>query len=130
MIPLPADATDADLLRHIDRWAALLEAEDYSAAYRHTGHDASMKWTPELIRFVIKGYGEARESQRVTVGGRPTDVRQSKEVTRWPSPRAAGIGVIWYDLNIDGLATDLTATFWIVPTPAGIILRLNDIHVM
>jgi hypothetical protein len=33
-------------------------------------------------------------------------------------------------LNIDGLASDLTATFWIVDTPGGLILRLNDIHVM
>ena len=30
----------------------------------------------------------------------------------------------------DGFASDLTATFWIVLTDAGIVLRLNDIHVM
>jgi hypothetical protein len=130
MTPLPHDASDADLLAYVDHWAGLLEAENYQAAYAFTDHDPHMGWTPELIREAIKGYGRALSSQKVTVEGRPTDVVQRKEVTRWPSPRAAGIGQIWYDLNIDGLASDLTATFWIVETPDGLVLRLNDIHVM
>ena len=86
--------------------------------------------TPELIRDVIKGYGEALPTQRVTLVGKPTDISQRKKVTRWPQNKVKGIGQIWYDLNIDGFASDLTATFWIVSTPAGLILRLNDIHVM
>ena len=41
-----------------------------------------------------------------------------------------GIGEIWYDLNIDGVTTDLTATFFIVHDRAGIKVMLSDIHVM
>ena len=41
-----------------------------------------------------------------------------------------GIGEIWYDLNIDGVTTDLTATFFIVRDRAGIKIVLSDIHVM
>ena len=89
-----------------------------------------MGWTPELIRNVIKSYGKASPTQRVTLAGKPTDISQRSEVTRWPQNRLKGIGEVWYDLNIDGFASDLTATFWITSTPAGLIIRLNDIHVM
>jgi len=41
-----------------------------------------------------------------------------------------GIGDIWYDLNIDGYASDLTATFFIQKRTDGLVLVLNDIHVM
>jgi hypothetical protein len=130
MTPLPSTSTDQDLIAFVDRWASLLEEEAYSEVFQFTDHDASMRWTPELIRTVIKSYGEALPTQRVSLAGKPTDITQRKEVTRWPSNRLKGIGEIWYDLNIDGFASDLTATFWIVSTPEGLLLRLNDIHVM
>ncbi len=130
MTPLPSTASDDDLIAFVDRWASLLEREAYAEAYQLTDHDPSMRWTPELIRNVIKSYGEASPTQRVTLAGKPTDIAQRKEVTHWPQNRPKGIGEVWYDLNIDGYASDLTATFRIVSTPAGLILRLNDIHVM
>ena len=130
MKPLPASASNQDLVGYIDRWAALLEKEDYVAAFDFTDHDASMGWTPELMRKIIKSYGDAQQTQRVTVDGKPTDISQRKEVTRWSKNRMKGLGEVWYDLNIDGFASDLTATFWIVETDGGLILRLNDIHVM
>jgi hypothetical protein len=130
MTPLPSTATDGDLIAFIDRWASLLEQEAYSEAYQLTDHDPDMHWTPELIRDVIKGYGEASPTQRATLAGKPTDISQRKQVSRWPQRRVKGIGQVWYDVNIDGFASDLTATFWVVSTPTGLILRLNDIHVM
>jgi hypothetical protein len=130
MMPLSSTSTDDDLLAFVDRWASLLEKEAYSEAYQLTEHDPDMGWTSELIRSVIKSYGKASPTQRVTLAGKPTDISQRKEVTRWPQNRLKDIGEVWYDLNIDGLASDLTATFWIAATPAGLILRLNDIHVM
>lgn len=89
-----------------------------------------MGWTPVLIERVIKSYGDAFPAQRVTLNGKPTDITQRKKVTRWPENRLKVIGQIWYDLNIDGFVSDLTATFWIVSTGNGLVLRLNDIHVM
>ena len=107
-----------------------MEVEDYGAAFAYTEHVLEMRWTPELICKVIKSYGDASPSQKVTVLGKPTDIRQRKEVIRW-EPNALGeIGEVWYDLNIDGLASDLTATFCLEATPEGVIVRLNDIHVM
>jgi len=131
MVPLPETVSDADLIAFADRWAALLEQEDYEAAYEFTAHDQYHGWTPALIREVIKSYGEARPDQRVTVAGVPSDISQRKEVDRWKPQNSAGeVGEVWYDLNIDGVASDLTATFRLVRVPGGFLVRLSDIHVM
>jgi hypothetical protein len=107
-----------------------MEREDYAAAYAYTDHIREIPWTPDLVRQVLKSYGDAREDQRVTVAGVPSDVSQRKQVDRWEANRYGEVGEIWYDLNIDGIASDLTATFRVVRVPGGFAVRLNDIHVM
>jgi hypothetical protein len=130
MAPLPAAISDAELIAYIDGWAALLEREDYEAAFVATDQVAEMGWTPALIREVIKSYGDADPSQRVTVAGVPTDITQRKRVDRWPIKSDGRFGEIWYDLNIDGKASDLTATFELRMVDGGVTVHLNDIHVM
>jgi hypothetical protein len=127
---LPNDATDRDLIDCADRWAALLEAESYDEAFALTAHDPRQGWSAELVRRAIKSYGDATEDQRVTLLGQPTDITQRKDVDRWFVPGRDSTGEVWYDLNIDGLVSDLTATFDIVPVDSGLVLRLRDIHVM
>lgn len=130
MAPLPATVSDSDLIAFIDRWAALLEREDYEAAFAFTDHIPEMRWTPALIRSGIKSYGEARPGQKVTVDGIATDISQRKEVDRWPTNAHGRFGEIWYDLNIDGQASDLTATFALEWADGGVAVKLSDIHVM
>jgi len=130
MNPLPDSATDADLIAFADRWAALMEREDYEAAFAFTDHNREMGWTPDLIKRVVKCYGDANEGQRVTVAGVSTDIRQLKKVDRWEGHSTGEIAEVWYDLNIDGVVSDLTATFRVVRVPGGLVIRLNDIHVM
>ena len=127
---LPTNSTDEDLIRYVDRWAEHLEKEEYTAAFALTDQEPEMKWTPDLVREVIKAYGAALPTQRVTVTGKPTDISQRKAVSRWPKNRFDAIGQIWYDLNIDGFASDLTATFGIFMVGGGLTLRLSEIHVM
>jgi hypothetical protein len=130
VISLPHDASDAAILALVDRWAALLEAGDYRAAFDATEHDAAMGWTPDLIRAVITQYGDAEPGQKVTVVGRPTDITQRKVVRRFAPNKRGFVGHVWYDLNINGLASDLTATFVLRADIRGLILVLDDIHVM
>lgn len=130
MQPLPDPASPQDLVAAADRWAGLLEAEDYAGALAFVLTDQRGTWTADRIRTTITSYNEARPDQKVTVDGEPTDITQRKEVTFWEQDDSGAAGELWYDLNIDGLASDLTATFDIVSTEAGIMLRLNDIHVM
>lgn len=47
-----------------------------------------------------------------------------------PKDNLNSIGEIWYDLNLDGFASDLTATFSIVERSDRLEIELNDIHVM
>lgn len=130
MVHLPATATDPELIAFIDRWAELLEREDYDAAFAMTGHEPHMGWTPALIREVITSYDEAVPGQKVTLHAGPAGMNQRKEVDRWTDPGNGSVGEIWYDLNINGFASDLTATFYVVRTDDGIAIELNDIHVM
>lgn len=129
MRPLPHNISDDELIRFIDEWVALLEREDYEAAYEHTDRILSMEWTPDLIREVIKAYGDADPNQKVTLQGEPTDITQRKEVDWWES-KGDNFGEIWYDLNIDGKVSDLTATFQLQRSGEGVTIYLNDIHVM
>ena len=90
MQPLPETATDADLIAFVDRWAGLLEREDYAAAFDMIEHEPG--WSPSLIRQIIKSYGEAREDQRVTVAGVPSDVCQPSHSWMVIPSRSPGSG--------------------------------------
>ena len=127
---LPLDSADADLIAFADRWAVLMESEDYAGAFAFTDHDTAMKWTPDLIRDVVKSYGDAAPNQRVTLDGKSTDISQRKNVDRWDPNAHGAVGEIWYDLNIDGVVSDLTATFTLIQRADGLVVQLNDIHVM
>ncbi len=122
--------SDPEILAFVDAWAALLEAGDYQAAYDATAHSAEIHWTPELIQAVIEQYGAATPGQRVTVTGAPTDIHQRKEVDRWSANPNGSVGEVWYDLNINGIVSDLTAIFALTQEASGIRISLNDIHVM
>ena len=130
MSPLPTTVSDPELIAFVDRWATLLEQDDYEAAFAFTDHTPEMGWTPSLVREVIQCYGDANPHQRVTVAGVPTDVTQRKKVLRWPTNAHGYFGEIWYDLNIDGQASDLTATFDLKWAEHGVTVHLNDIHVL
>lgn len=131
MTPVPHDISDAGLIAFIDAWAGLLEREDYAGALMWTAHEPSQRWTAALLREVVETYGSTpRAGQRVTVSGTPTAIRQRKVVEWFEDPADDDLGSIWYDLNIDGVATDLTATFSLQQSPAGMIISLDDIHVM
>ena len=128
MQPLPRSATDEQLLSAVHQWVGLLEAQDYESALALIEHE-NKAWTPDLLRQCIEGYGDAEPNQRATLLGAPTDIEQRIEVTRWPEQKGI-VGDIWYDLNISGLASDLTVTFWIRVVPNGLVLSLDDVHVM
>jgi hypothetical protein len=127
---LPHHATDEELITFAVRWAELMESEEYAAAFAFTWHTPEMNWTPERIREVVKAYADADPAQKVTLNGTPTDISQRKHVARWPRNAHGAVGEIWYDLNIDGLVSDLTATFVILDDSDGLLIALNDIHVM
>ena len=127
---LPRSSPDEHFVHFLDGWARLMECEDYDGAFSYTEQAKDRGWTPQLLREVIKAYGDGLSTQRVTVGGQPTDISQRKHVTRYPDTSSGYVGYIWYDLNIDGVVSDLTATFDIRNDAEGLAIVLDDIHVM
>lgn len=125
---LPQSATDEHLVGIVHQWVQLLDAREYERALVLIGNEDG-GWTPKLLRQFIESYGDAEPNQRVTFLGKPTDITQRIEVSRWPE-RHGCIGEVWYDLNINGFASDITATFDIRVVPGGLMLSLNDVHVM
>lgn len=132
---LMASATNEEVLEFIDSWALLLEMEDYNAAFDLIKHSPEVGWTSQLIKEVIKAYGDGDSTQKVTLlnNGLATDGRgviekaiQRKDVNWYNETK----GDVWYDLNIDGYVSDLTATFWLEKKDKEMLITLNDIHVM
>ena len=130
MIPLPHTSSDKDLVEVVHQWVRLLEAEKYDEAFALTEHEENSGWNPSYIKQFIEGYGDAEPGQRVTFEGKPTDISQRIEVTRWAKNAYGAIGEVWYDLNINGFVSDITATFSVYSVQTGLVLKLNDIHVM
>lgn len=112
-----------------DGWVRLMEREAYQEAYDFTDHDNN-GWSPLSLGQIIKAYDDCLPTQRVTLDGRATDVSQRKDVTWRKKNDYDCVGELWYDLYIDGVLTDLTATFNIMERDGKMWLRLNDVHVM
>jgi hypothetical protein len=133
MQPLPRDVRDEELISFVNQWVTFLESEDYERAFLWTDHEPGSPFTTELIRRVIKSYDEADAEQRVTLDGWSYEkgIDQRKKVERWDTPASNGcVGYVWYDLNIDERLSDVTALFNFYLTEDGVIVRLEDIHVM
>ena len=129
---LVATASDEDIIRFIDQWVSLLAAEKYAEAGLYL--DTEPFGSVELIREIIKSYGDVTDN-RVTLlnngtaldgAGNIGAARQRKEVS-WVDETS---GDVWYDLNINGLVSDLTATFELKRQSGQIHVTLQDIHVM
>ena len=75
-------------------------------------------------------YGDAFDGPGFPLDGTPTDVSQPEGRSMARQDAFGCFGEIWYDLNINGEASDLTATFELKWADDGITVHLNDIHVM
>jgi hypothetical protein len=127
-----ATASAEEIIGLIDQWVSLLEQERYDEAYAL--FDAEPTWSAELIREIIKAYGD-EEDNRVTLfnngtavdgAGKVAAAKQRKEVDWVDESR----GDVWYDLNLNGLVSDLTATFNLEKRGGRVHVILQDIHVM
>jgi hypothetical protein len=140
VVIVPEAATDSEIIAAIEQWLRLLEQEDYSTAAAEIDSPPGGSWTAALLKHCVnnKGYSQ-RSDYRVTlagvsreenIGGRLFVRSQCREVERWPEPNDGGeLHEIWYDLYLDGVLSNLTATFRLVSHPQGLALRLYDICV-
>ena len=142
-VQLPHSVTAMEIENAIHTWMTLLADENYEAAYMFTLHDPYYEWTPLLLEQVINGYGlpyandgspKCKVTDWSTASG--TGSKRYKEINFFDTSRAhfnpqfIVTGDIYYDLPIDSVWSDLTATFKILQSKDFTTLELNEIHVM
>lgn len=142
---LTIDATDEASIEFIDQWVTLLADEKHKEALSYI--EAEPFWTAELTKEIITNDNESPEDRIMLKNngtcidgkGQVHPAYQRKEVEWYSEKRSIeeGIGwfdenrgTIWYDLNISGLVSDLTATFDMEKHGDRIHVILQDIHVM
>jgi hypothetical protein len=137
---LSRNASDEDILDGVREWVALLAEERYAEAHAFIayGADLAQHWTPTLLMTVIRNCGsvEARSD------GRTFRVTPLADATGGPTPchdvhrfdaddrDEHYLGIVWFDLPLNGEWSDLTATFDLAIDGGEIVLELDDIHVM
>jgi hypothetical protein len=121
----------------------LLADEKYVEAYNLTYHDPGNQWSPAILESVINGYGllyePGEEVFKVTspntaiLDGRSKvykDIDLLKEHhTKFHLPDMDRIGHLRYDLPLNGVWSDLTATFYLLQGDDFWALELDEIHV-
>jgi len=132
---LTASASDQEILAVARDWAHALAAQDYERAYAVTAHDPYYAWSASLIRQVVEGYGFPEKQPagpfRVTpLGDAKGGPRPRHKVRRYEkkAPNNA-VAEAWFDLPLNGVWSDLTATFAVYPIGDELVLCLNEIHV-
>jgi hypothetical protein len=129
MRTLPLHATDDEILEVARDVADLLATDRYDDALKLV--DARGHWTPALLRSVIRNYG----SVEPRADGSAFRVTSLRDARGGPSPRhevdrQRGSVYVWFDLPLNGEWSDLTATFEATERDGGLILVLDDVHVM
>lgn len=150
MKTLPLEASDQEILDAVREWVGLLIEERYADAYEFLYHDEA-PWTPDLIATLIRNYGSTElvrdgEVFKVTpleeaIVDPPKYMPLRQDVHRY---KVAGPGdfawrdgddenpggYIWFDLSLNGYASDLTATLDFFEVNNCFVFELKDIHVM
>jgi len=131
-VEISAEPTDDEIYAFVERWAELLAAEDFDAAYSMTHHDPYYGWSPGLIRKTIEGYGlpepHPRGPFRVTPVGSASG-KMRRAIYREEGVPPSAFAWVSYDLPLNGEWSDLTATFRLEKHKEKAIVILEEIHV-
>jgi hypothetical protein len=129
---LAEKASNAEIIKGIDQWVALLSQRKFAEAL--TAISAESFWSAELLAEFIDKYGDG-EMNEVTVTNDGTSIDGAGNVSPFTQRKEVdwfedGQGAVWYDLNINGRVSDLTATFNLEKNKGQLLIRLHDIHMM
>jgi hypothetical protein len=132
------DRTDQAVRSALERWVGLLVGQRFEEALAMLGPSGT--WTPQLLAKVVRHYGsvepeEDRRTFSVTAPAVTTEGGDARFEVTWLDKAAsvgscARLGRAFYDLPLDGVWSDVTATFDILETADGLVLALDDVHVM
>ncbi|MDQ3683981.1 MAG: hypothetical protein M3430_00060 [Acidobacteriota bacterium] len=143
MLVLPRNSTDADIFKAVRAFVELLAQDRYVEAYEMAHHEPEREWTPALMKSVVLGYGLVDEVFKFEDGTNPQvtspkdvqepELEQRHEVTwldKSPINFPSFVGYVHYDLPLNGEWSDLTLMFDILEAEGGLVLSLDNIHVL
>lgn len=139
MKTLPLEASDQEILDAVREWVGLLIEERYTDAYEFLYHEESLHgWTPALIATLIQNYGSPEPPESNEEVFKVTSLEDAKVDPPRYMPLRQDVhryeddpeGYIWFDLPLNGYASDLTATLEFRVRNNHFVFELTDIHVM
>jgi hypothetical protein len=129
---------EQEIVATLYQWVSFLEQENYQSAYALTDHEGP-NWTPVVLQKLIENYGSLEPlderflvTDRLAAQGTSID----PEFQWFPKPEEVLgeliLGILHFELPLNGEWSDLTAIFYIVGAKASseVRLKLTDIHVM
>ncbi|MBK8653256.1 MAG: hypothetical protein IPN20_05045 [Haliscomenobacter sp.] len=127
----PLAPTDAQILAGVDAWIEDLAAENYASAFARTAHDPYYRWTPELLRAVVEGYGlpEPSPDGRKWKVTDPHGCCVGKDIRRVERNIPGAFAHVSVQLPLNGEWSDLTAKFRVEELSEHSVLILEEIHV-
>ncbi|RZK29406.1 MAG: hypothetical protein EOO63_09140 [Hymenobacter sp.] len=129
---LAEKASNTEIMETVDQWVVLLSQRKFAEALIAIPADSF--WSAELLAEVIDKYDDG-EKNEVTVTNDGTSIDGAGNVSPFTQRKEVdwfddGQGAVWYDLNINGHVSDLTATFGLEKNKGQLLIRLHDIHIM
>ncbi len=130
------------ILPFVRDWVELLALDKYEEAFSWLYHPQNEVFTPSLLRQVIAGYGviEPRRNRpvfRVTPlsSAIVEEGRSFYQDVDWfdikeRTPMAERVGMVHFDLPLNGEMSDLTAIFTVNASDDGYVLQLESIDVL
>lgn len=126
---LPLYATDTIIIEAIKEFIGLLAEEQYGGACDFLFHPPTYDWfsSPEQIKSALYEY--LHDRHRITPIEEATGI--CREECEYGTCREDGNveGTAWFALPVDGIWSDLMATFQVQIIEKALVLSLESIHV-
>lgn len=122
----------------VANWISLLSQEKYEESFSLLENDPNSDLSPSLIKEIITSYelppqaGDDSDFSIVTLveTAKVVDYRPDQEVDWYEKNPDDNVGMVHHSLPINGIWSDLTAIFRLQRIKDGVVLLLEDIHVM
>ncbi len=140
MKKIPLTSEKETIIATVEEWVDLLVAKQYQAALDFIYPIPYPEWTADYLENWIKNYGfdqPLKDGRTVEITPRETakgkQYNRDYEIYELHVDEVTGlevIGMVHYDVPLDGEWSDLTAQFNICKYEGGLVLDMQGLHVM
>lgn len=125
----PLNTTEEELISAVEEWVDLLEEGRYQEALNFIYPIPCPEWTAEYLESWIKNYG-FDQPRKEAKGKQYNRTYEAYDPCRDESTRLEVVGMIFYDVPLDGEWSDLTTQFNVSKFENSLVLDMCGLHVM